>query len=90
MVLGKVIGSVVSTQKDPCLIGKKLLLVKAIDLEDNLLEPFVIAVDVVGVGIGEKVLVVNGSSARMTDETRDRSIDSVIVAKVDSVQIGLQ
>jgi len=89
MVLGRVIGSVVATQKDPCLVGKKLLLVKAIDLEDNLLEPFVIAVDVVGVGIGEKVLVVNGSSARMTDETRERSIDSVIVAKVDSIQIEL-
>ncbi|MCE5329033.1 EutN/CcmL family microcompartment protein [bacterium] len=89
MVLGKVIGSVVATQKDPGLIGKKLLLVKAIDLEDNLLEPFVIAVDAVGVGIGEKVLVVNGSSARMTDETRERSIDSVIVAKVDSMQIVL-
>ena len=87
MVLGKVIGSVVATQKDPGLVGKKLLLVKAIDLEDNLLEPFVVAVDVVGVGIGEKVLVVNGSSARMTDETKERSIDSVIVSKVDSMQV---
>ncbi|MCL6087922.1 MAG: EutN/CcmL family microcompartment protein [Actinobacteria bacterium] len=86
MVLGKVIGSVVATQKDPCLVGKKLMLVRAIDLDDNFLEPFVIAVDLIGVGIGEKVLVVNGSSARMTDETRDRSIDSVIVAKVDSIQ----
>ncbi|MBC7333902.1 MAG: ethanolamine utilization protein EutN [Actinobacteria bacterium] len=87
MVLGKVIGTVVSTQKDKGFIGKKLLIVKAIDLEGNLLEPFVVAVDAVGVGIGEKVLVVNGSSARMTDETRDRSIDSVIVAKVDSIQV---
>lgn len=89
MVLGKVIGSVVATQKDPGLVGKKLLLVKAIDLQDHLLEPFVVAVDAIGVGIGEKVLVVNGSSARMTDETRDRSIDSVIVAKVDSMQVVL-
>lgn len=89
MVLGKVIGSVVATQKDPGLVGKKLLIVKAIDLQDHLLEPFVVAVDAVGVGIGEKVLVVNGSSARMTDETRDRSIDSVIIAKVDSMQVAL-
>ncbi|MCX6384895.1 MAG: ethanolamine utilization protein EutN [Actinobacteria bacterium] len=88
MILGKVIGSVVATQKDPSLVGKKLMLVKAIDLEDNILEPFVVAVDVVGVGVGEKVLVVNGSSARMTDETKERSIDSIIVAKVDSIQIG--
>jgi microcompartment protein CcmK/EutM len=88
MILGKVIGSVVATQKDPGLVGKKLLLVKAIDLEGNLLDPFVIAVDVVGVGVGEKVLVVNGSSARMTSETKERSIDSIIVAKVDSMTIG--
>ena len=88
MILGKVIGSVVATQKDPSLVGKKLMLVKAIDLEDNILESFVVAVDVVGVGVGEKVLVVNGSSARMTDETKERSIDSIIVAKVDSIQVG--
>jgi len=88
MILGKVIGSVVATQKDPSLVGKKLMLVKAIDLENNILEPFVVAVDVVGVGVGEKVLVVNGSSARMTDETKERSIDSIIVAKVDSIQVG--
>ena len=87
MVLGKVIGTVVSSQKDKGFIGEKLLIVKAIDLDDKLLDSFVVAVDVVGVGIGEKVLVVNGSSARMTDETKDKSIDSVIVAKVDSIQV---
>ncbi len=84
MVLGQVIGSVVSTQKDKNLVGKKLLIVKAIDLEGNILDSFVVAVDLVGVGVGEKVLVVNGSSARQTDETKDRPIDSAIVAKVDS------
>ena len=84
MILGQVVGSVVSTQKEKNLIGKKLLIVKSIDLDGNFLDSFVVAVDIVGVGIGEKVLVVTGSSARQTDETRDRSIDSVIVAKVDS------
>jgi ethanolamine utilization protein EutN len=88
MILGKVIGSVVATLKDPSLEGKKLLLVQAIDLEGKLLDPFVVAVDVVGVGIGEKVLVVSGSSARMTGDTRERSIDSIIAAKVDSIQLG--
>lgn len=87
MVLSKVIGNVVCTQKDSGLTGTKLMIVKAIDLEGNLLDPFVVAVDLVGVGIGEKVLVVNGSSARMTDETREKSIDSVIVAKVDSIKV---
>ena len=87
MVLGQVVGNVVATQKNEKLIGKKLLIVKAIDLKGNLLEPFVVAVDIVGVGIGEKVLVVNGSSARQTDETKDRTVDSVIVAKVDSIHV---
>ncbi len=87
MVLGKVIGNIVSTQKNKDLVGEKLLIVRAVDLEGNLLDPFVVAVDIVGVGIGEKVLVVNGSSARMTEGTRDKSIDSVIVAKVDTIQV---
>ncbi|MGM0366984.1 MAG: EutN/CcmL family microcompartment protein [Actinomycetota bacterium] len=88
MVLSEVIGNVVCTQKDKSLNGKKLLIVKAIDLDGKRLDPFVVAVDLVGVGIGEKVLVVNGSSARQTDLTREKSIDSVIVAKVDSVNLG--
>jgi len=87
MILGQVVGSVVATQKDKSLLSKKLLIVKSINLEGDLLDPFVIAVDVIGVGVGEKVLVVNGSSARQTEETRDRSIDSIIVAKVDSYQV---
>jgi len=87
MVLGQVVGSVVATQKDKSLLSKKLLIVKSIDLDGNLLDSFVVAVDIVGVGVGEKVLVVNGSSARQTEETKDRSIDSVIVAKVDSYQV---
>ena len=90
MVLGQVVGNVVSTHKNENLKSKKLLIVKAIDLEGKLLEPFVVAVDIVGVGIGEKVLVVNGSSARQTDETREKSIDSVIVARVDSIQVEAQ
>jgi ethanolamine utilization protein EutN len=87
MVLGQVVGNVVATQKNENLKSKKLLIVKAVDLDGKLLDPFVVAVDIIGVGIGERVLVVNGSSARQTDETRDKSIDSIIVAKVDSIQV---
>ena len=87
MVLGKVIGTIVATQKNESLAGKKLRVVKAVGLDGKLLEAFVIAVDGVGVGIGETVLVVNGSSARMTEDTKDRCIDSVIVAKVDTIQV---
>jgi len=89
MVLGQVVGNVVATQKNEKLVGKKLMIVKAIDLDGKLLEPFVVAVDIVGVGIGEKVLIVNGSSARQTEDTKGISVDSVIVAKVDSMQIDL-
>lgn len=89
MVLGQVVGNVVATQKNEKLVGKKLLIVKAIDLEGKLLEPFVVAVDIVGVGIGEKVLIVNGSSARQTEDTKGISVDSVIVAKVDSMHVEL-
>lgn len=88
MVLGQVVGSVVSTQKNESLVGKKLLIVKAIDLEGKFLDPFVVSVDAIGVGVGEKVLVVNGSAARQTDMSRDKSIDSIIVAKVDSFQVN--
>ncbi len=88
MVLSQVIGNIIATQKNEKLVGKKLLIVKAIGLDGKLLEPFVVAVDIVGVGIGEKVLVVNGSSARQTEDTKGISVDSVIVAKVDSVQVG--
>ena len=84
MILGQVVGSVVATQKEQNLTGKTLLIVKSIDLEGNMLESFLVAVDIIGVGVGEKVLVVSGSSARQTDETRDRAIDAAIVAKVDS------
>ena len=87
MILGQVVESVVATQKDKSLLSKKLLIVKSIDLDGNLLDSFVVAVDIVGVGVGEKVLVVSGSSARQTEETKDRSIDSVIVAKVESLQV---
>ncbi len=88
MVLSEVIGNVVCTQKDESLAGKSLLIVKAIGLDGKRLAPFVVAVDLIGVGIGEKVLVVNGSSARQTRLTKDKSIDSVIVAKVDSIDLG--
>jgi ethanolamine utilization protein EutN len=88
MILGQVVGSVVATQKEQNLTGKKLLIVKSINLEGNMLDSFLVAVDIVGVGIGEKVLVVSGSSARQTDETRDRAIDAAIVAKVDSYTYG--
>ncbi|OGG46428.1 MAG: ethanolamine utilization protein EutN [Candidatus Handelsmanbacteria bacterium RIFCSPLOWO2_12_FULL_64_10] len=88
MVLGRVVGTVVATQKDAGLLGTKLQVVQAMDPGD--LRPrggFVVAVDSVGAGEGEVVLYTSGSSARQTRATEAKPVDAVIVAIVDSVEI---
>lgn len=89
MTLGRVVGTVVATQKDPGLQGFKLQIVQNVDMET--MEPvsgFVVAVDAVGAGEGEMVLCCGGSSARMTGTTEERPVDAVIVAIVDSAELG--
>jgi carbon dioxide concentrating mechanism protein CcmL len=84
MRLGRVVGAVVATRKDPSLDGVKLLVVENLNLD---LEPdggYVIAVDAVGAGANEVVLYASGSSARQTRVTKDRPVDAVIMAIVDS------
>ena len=87
MIFAKVTGTVVSTQKDPNLSGKKLLLCKEVDHEGNPLKTYHVAVDAVQAGEGDFVLLSYGSSARMTDETNNAPIDAVVLAIVDDVQI---
>jgi len=87
MQLGKVVGTVVSTQKDPELVGLKFLLVRSMDLDGKLVDSFVVAVDSVGAGVGEVVLYASGSSARQTVQTQNRPVDTVIMAIVDTVDI---
>lgn len=88
MFLGKVIGTVWSTKKDEELVGAKFLLVRKLDLEYNAKEDVVIAMDSVGAGEGEIVLVASGSSARQTKLTKDKPIDAVIMAIVDKLDIA--
>ncbi|RPI27169.1 MAG: ethanolamine utilization protein EutN [Acidobacteria bacterium] len=91
MFLAKVIGTVVSTQKNPKFLGMKLLLIQPyITREGELVQSgsSVVAVDSVGAGIGELVMFTQGSSARLTDVTRDSPTDTVIVGIVDTVEIG--
>ncbi len=86
MILGQVVGTVVSTRKDAGLSGLKLLVVRELD---DALAPtghLVVSADAVGAGRDEVVLVVAGSSARLTDATRDKPVDSVIVGIVDEVE----
>lgn len=85
MVLGKVVGTVWATRKDEQLTGMKLQIVRELALDGSSRERFVVAVDSVGAGIGETVLMAQGSSARQTDLTRNRPVDAVITAIVDRV-----
>ena len=87
MIFAKVIGTIVSTQKDPNLKGKKLLLCKEVDHEGKPLKSYHVAVDAVQAGEGNFVLLSYGSSARMTNETKNAPIDAVIMAIIDNVQI---
>ncbi len=87
MILGKVVGTVVSTRKDPELEGLKLLIVKACDFEGKPTGSSVVAADSVGAGLGEVVLYASGSSARQTTMTKDRPVDATIMAIVDLVEV---
>src|SRR5262249_33248431 len=84
MKLGKVVGSVVATRKDPSLEGAKLLVVENLTLDLKPEGGYAVAVDAVGAGAGEVVLYAGGSSAGQTPATKDRPVDAVIMAIVDS------
>ena len=88
MNLGKVVGTVVATRKEASMEGLKFMLVKFVDSEGKETSGQVVAVDAMGVGPGELVLIASGSSARQTQATKDRPCDAVIMAIVDSWEIG--
>ena len=87
MILARVAGNIVATRKDPRLEGFKLLIVKPVSPEGNPESNYLIAVDVVGAGPKELVLVVSGSSARMAEGCKDRPVDAAIVCIVDTVHL---
>ena len=88
MLIGKVVGSVVATQKDEKLENLKLLVVQVHDLENAPNDQYVVAVDSVQAGPGDMVLYATGSSARQTTLTDGRPCDAVIMAIVDSWDLG--
>jgi microcompartment protein CcmK/EutM len=88
MNLGKVVGTLVATRKEATMDGLKFLLVKHVDTEGKETGAQVVAVDAIGVGPGELVLVATGSSARQTVATQNRPCDAVIMAIVDTWEIG--
>jgi len=87
MIIARILGTVVATQKDERLSGKKLLIVKPINLDGTDQSGYIVAVDTVGAGFHEKVLIVAGSSARLTDGNKDCPIDAAIVGVVDSYEL---
>ncbi|HIF34881.1 MAG: EutN/CcmL family microcompartment protein [Pirellulaceae bacterium] len=96
MFVAKVTGSLVATQKLDSMVGQKLLIVEPYRLEpkrrtslDTTGRTFV-AVDTLGAGVGEFVLITQGSSARLTPETKSMPIDTVIIGIVDKVHVDQQ
>ncbi len=93
MFVAKVTGSVVSTEKVESMRGQKLLVVEPYRLEPNDREKLIttgrtfVAVDMLGAGVGDMVLIVQGSSARFTPETNKLPIDCVVIGIVDSVNV---
>ena len=88
MLIAKVVGSVVATQKDPGIANRKLLVLQVHDHANKPKEQYVVAVDVVGAGTGDIVLYATGSSARQTELTQDKPCDAVAMAVVDSWDLG--
>jgi len=87
MILARVVGTVVATRKDPRLEGFKLLILRPVSPDGKLDSNYVIAVDTVGAGSQETVIVVSGSSARMADHCKDKPVDLAIVGIVDTVSL---
>lgn len=84
MIIAQVIGSVVSTQKDESLIGKKLMIVQQIDSQKVPLSHEQIAVDTVGAGVNDYVLLTGGSSARKVFHESADAVDLAIVGIIDT------
>ena len=87
MTLGRVVGTIVATRKDPRLEGCKLLIVKPVTPDGKDEAGYLVAVDSVGAGFRELVITVAGSSARMADGCKDKPVDCVIVGIVDGVSV---
>jgi microcompartment protein CcmK/EutM len=93
MFVAKVTGSLVATQKVASLVGWKLLVVEPYRLEPGQRTSLTttgrtfVAVDMLGAGVGDLVLITQGSSARATPETKNMPVDTVIVGIVDTVHV---
>jgi microcompartment protein CcmK/EutM len=88
MLLGKIVGTVVATRKDPRLVSSTLLVVRPMDPRGKAEGNYLVAIDTVDAGVGETVLVVSGSSARMAAGLKDCPVDAAIIGIVDEIEIN--
>lgn len=88
MILARVVGTVVATRKDPRLEGRKLLVLQPVDASGKSQGAYTISVDTVSAGVGQLVVAVAGSSARMAEGCKDMPTDSSIVGIVDEVSVS--
>ncbi len=87
MIVGKVIGNVWATRKEEGLTGMKLMVVRRLDASTNEALDSLVAVDFIGAGIGDRVLVAMGSSARNVGGIADAPVDATIVGIIDEVEV---
>ena len=90
MFIAAVVGNVVTTQKVPKMMGRKLLLVDPLKLNESQMGPTgrcLVAVDSLGAGTADLVLCTQGSSARLTEQTADAPVDCVVIGIIDSVSL---
>lgn len=87
MLLARVAGTVVASNKEPRLAGLKFLMLELIDVDNKPTGGHVVAIDAVGAGVGEVVMYASGSSARQTEATHERPCDAVVMAIVDSWEV---
>lgn len=87
MKIGKVINSVWATRKADSLIGVKLMIVQLLDRPNDEEGKIIVAADIIGAGIGEKVLITEGSSARHMDHLNETPIDSIIIGIIDEEKV---
>ncbi len=86
MLIARVVGDVVSTIKDEKIVGRKLLIVREVTVENELVGKPIVAIDTLDAGIGDVVLIAQGSSARQTSLTKETPTDAVIMAIVDALE----
>ena len=88
MLLAKIVGTVVATRKDQRLVSNKLLVARPVDPRGKPDGGYLVAVDTVDAGVGETVLIVSGSSARLASGLKDCPVDAAVVGIVDSIDVN--